>query len=211
MWSGKGTHQSPHTVPWLISISDSSNAARTAGRCEAGGLVQTRKVFTAHQGLLLIKFAQSLTGQDLRRIFLTIFFWLLLIKGEYLENNTFPCRYIHCHFQPASHNNFKVIKTTLKSLALALQSLESPSSIDDVLRPSDIGWLQHNKNLELFYHDFCWTCVCVCVTASSVEGQMVPHASAHTNSPHLRPGIHTDVPPLQPCTFYQFFVLPWSP
>lgn len=57
-------------------------------------------------------------------------------------------------------SNFKVIKT-LKSLALALQSLESPSSIDDVLRPSDIGWLQHNKNLELFYHDFCWTRVCV--------------------------------------------------
>lgn len=47
----------------------------------------------------------------------------------------------------------------------------------------------------------------------SAMGQIFAPAAAHTHthSPHLRPGIHTDVPPPQPCTFYQFFVSPWSP
>lgn len=55
------------------SVSLTVLTARAAGRCDSGGLVQTRKVFSAHEGLLLTKFAQSLTGQDLKRMFVTIF------------------------------------------------------------------------------------------------------------------------------------------
>lgn len=33
----------------------------------------------------------------------------------------------------------------------------------------------------------------------------------YKRSPHPRPGKHTGAPPLQPCTFCQFSVLPWNP
>lgn len=56
-WKEKGN------LPWLLSSSDSPDTARAAGRFESGGLVQTRKVFPAHEGLL-IKLVQSLQGES---------------------------------------------------------------------------------------------------------------------------------------------------
>lgn len=72
---------------------------------------------------------------------------------EYTESNTFPCRHIHCHFQPTFKNNVKFPSDQgnyAKLLASVLPRLESPASIDDVLRPSDIGRLQKNNNLQFF-------------------------------------------------------------
>lgn len=91
-WKKKGNS------PWLLSSSDSPDTARAAGRFESGGLVQTRKVFPAHEGLL-IKLVQSLEreSQDFNEILLkpVRLHLTMHVQGKHLCGGTFTVAVNH--------------------------------------------------------------------------------------------------------------------
>lgn len=152
--------------------------------------MQTRKVFPSPEGLL-IKLVQPLLGESQDFIeSLQSAGWLSTRCEHTGKTSSVLAHSLNRSSQTPRLDGDDFFWRGEELLAPAASRSEPPASVDDVLRPGDIGRLQGEK-----WH----------VEACALGGHS---HDIHTPSPRPRPGRHTGAPPLQPCTCARFFASP---